>query len=591
MGWIALVGVVAGCGGAPAPAPASPAPASPASRTAASAALAAAADRAWRRTLRENPTMATQLGVPGYDDRLPDPSIGHAEAAVREARALLAEVEAIDESALSPSERITRAMLVRELRGEVEGAVCRGERWIVDHLWGPQVWFLNLGTQTRLRTPGDERNYLARIDKMPAYLDAKIAALRAGLAEGLVAPRLNVERALRQLDELADTPPESWPLVAAADQVPEARRAALRSAIAARVAGAVAPAFARYRAFLADELLPAARTAVGVGALPGGGDCYRAAIRRHTSLDVDPQTLHELGLREMKRIRAEMRALAAGLFPGVPLEDVLARLRDDPAYGFSTRDEVEAAAVAAVDRARAALPRAFSRLPRAPVEVKRLEPHAEKDAPMAYYRNPSADGEQPGTYFVNTYLPRQRPRYTAEVLAFHEAVPGHHLQVALAMELEGVPEFQKHAGTTAFVEGWALYAERLADELGLYSGPLDRLGMLSFDAWRAARLVVDTGIHALGWSRQRAIDYMVANTASTLPDIENEVDRYITWPGQALAYKVGQLEIVRLRRRAQQALGDRFDLRAFHDRVLRNGAVPLDVLAGEIDDWIRDAAR
>jgi uncharacterized protein (DUF885 family) len=320
--------------------------------------------------------------------------------------------------------------------------------------------------------------------------------------------------------------------------------------------------------------------------MPNGAECYRARIRRHTSRDDAPQRIHELGLSEMARIRAEMETLSAVLFPGKKLEDVLTMLRDDMKYGFTTRDEVERAAVTAVERARARLPEVFSVLPKAPVVVERLEAHAEKDSPMAYYRHASLDGKRPGAYLVNTYMPEERPRYTAEVLAFHEAVPGHHLQVSIAQELEGLPDFQKNAGTTAFVEGWALYTERLCDEMGLYSGDLDRLGMLSFDAWRAARLVVDTGMHSLGWTRQQAIDYMVANTASTVPDITNEIDRYITWGGQALAYKIGQVEILRLRERAKRELGDAFDLREFHRRVLRNGAVPLGVLAEEIERWI-----
>jgi uncharacterized protein (DUF885 family) len=568
------VAVATSCGSNTKPAVVDPGPPGPT----ASEQLASVSDDMWKHMLADNPTMATQLGVPGYDDKLPDVSAEGIARSRAEARALLDRAEAIDVAQLTEDERITRAILVHELRSDLESAVCKQEQWTVDHLWGPQVWFLNLGDQTRVETAEDEDNYILRLNKFGSYVDQRIATLRTGLADGLVAPGLNVERSLRQLDELVMLPAEDMALLGADRLVPDERKAAFRKRIVSSIQTIVRPAYERYRAVLVEELSPAARDTVGVGALPFGDECYRARIRAHTSRDDSPQQLHDLGLSEMKRIRGEMETLAAVLFPGKPLPDVLKMLRDDPKYGFETRDEVEKAAVAAVRRAEAKLPEVFSVLPKAPVQVKRLEPHAEKDSPMAYYRNPSADGKQPGTYFVNTYLPEQRPRYTAEVLAFHEAVPGHHLQIAIAMELDDIPEFQKHAGTTAFVEGWALYAERLCDEMGLYTGDMDRLGMLSFDAWRAARLVVDTGMHSLGWTRQQAIDYMLANTASTLPDIENEVDRYITWPGQALAYKVGQLEILRLREQQKKALGDRFDLRLFHQQVLENGAVPLSVL-------------
>lgn len=550
--------------------------------------LTIASDEFWTHMLKRDPTMATRLGISGYDDLLPDASPEGINERLAEATRLYFLAQTIDPTFLSARERITLAILLHELRSEYATRICEAELWEVDHLWGPQIWLLSLGTQTPVKTPEDERNYLARLSKFGTYIDQRIGALKVGLARGLTPPRLNVERTLQQLKELSEVPDAEYALLAADGQLPEEQRAAFRKRIRAVVSETVRPAFARYRAFLADGMLPKARNKVGINALPKGTECYRALIRQHTSRDDTPQQIHDLGLAEMKRIRAEMTAVATKLFPGKSLPDVLTMLRDDPQYGFSNRDEVHNTAMAVVKRAEARLPEVFAVLPKAPVEVKRMEPHAEKDSPMAYYFNPSADGKRAGTYYVNTYEPRSRPRYTSEVLAFHEAVPGHHLQIAVAMELDGIPDFQKHAGTTAFVEGWGLYAERLSDEMGLYTGELDRLGMLSFEAWRAARLVVDTGLHAFGWTRQQAIDYMLANTASALPDIENEVDRYITWPGQALAYKLGQIEILRLRERAKQQLGERFDLREFHRIVLRNGAVPLNVLEREVQRWINE---
>ncbi len=258
---------------------------------------------------------------------------------------------------------------------------------------------------------------------------------------------------------------------------------------------------------------------------------------------------------------------------------------------FATRDEVANKAEQALHRAEAAVPRYFRLLPRTPCVVKRMEPHEEKFSTLAYYRQPSIDGSRPGTYWINTSEPTTRTRYEAEALAFHEAVPGHHTQIAIQQELEGIAEFRKHTGSTAYVEGWALYTERLADEIGLYEGDLDRLGMFSFEAWRACRLVVDTGIHALGWSRDRALAYMKANTLLAENNIANEVDRYIVWPGQALAYKLGQLEILALRAAAKEKLGARFDLKDFHDRVLEAGAVALPILRERVEEWVRTARR
>ncbi len=552
----------------------------------ASGALAALADEMWQWELAQSPTHATTLGIPGYDDKLADIRPPARAARLAAQRAFLARAQGIDPAALSRQERVTRAVLVHELEGSIRSAACKSREWQVDHLWGPHVWLLNLASQTRIETPRQEDDFIARLTAFGPYMDAHIANLRAGLASDLVAPRMNVDHTLHMLDDLLAVPVADSPLLRADHRLPEARKDPFRARIQEVVTSTVRPAFERYRDLLRDDIAPRARDTVGLTGLPLGEKCYAARAWSHTSLDMTPQQVHEVGLAEMARIRGEMETLAAVLFPGVPLPDVLTALRDDPKYAFRTREEVEVAAVAAVKRAEAALPAAFKVLPRAPVTVKRLEAYAEKTSPMAYYRGPATDGSRPGTYFVNTYLPDKRPRYTAEVLAFHEAVPGHHLQIAIAQELTGIPEIQKHSGPTAFTEGWGLYSERVSDELGLYSGDLDRLGMLSFDAWRAARLVVDTGMHALGWTRQQAIDYMMANTASTLPDIENEVDRYITWPGQALAYKLGQLEILRLRAVAEAHFGDDFDVKEFHHRVLRNGAVPLSVLASEIDAWI-----
>jgi uncharacterized protein (DUF885 family) len=372
------------------------------------------------------------------------------------------------------------------------------------------------------------------------------------------------------------------------DPLAPAERGQFLAPVLAAVREQIYPAFTRYRDAIRSEILPRARDDdhPGVGALPGGDAYYRLCIRRETSLDLSPSELHEFGLSEVARIRGEIEELGEKALGVSDIAKIQAALRDSPAMHFADAAEIEKKAEEVLARANAAVPSAFGIRPRAACEVVPIPDHEAPFTTIAYYKQPSADGTRPGRYYVNIYAPTTRTRYEAEVLAFHESVPGHHLQIAIAQEVRGLPLLRRHGGSTAFVEGWALYTERLCDELGLYSGDVDRLGMLSFDAWRACRLVVDTGIHAMGWSRRQAIDYMAANTLLAVNNIENEVDRYIGTPGQALAYKVGQREILTLRAHAKEVLGDRFDLKEFHDRVLENGAVTLAVLREQIDRWI-----
>jgi uncharacterized protein (DUF885 family) len=337
--------------------------------------------------------------------------------------------------------------------------------------------------------------------------------------------------------------------------------------------------------------MPNARTEMGgLAALPDGEACYRASILFHVGLAMTPHALHELGLAEIARTDRELAVLGKRALGTSDLASTIARLRDDKALYFGSREELLAAAQRSLDRAKAAIPRFFSVLPKADCVMRETPDYEAPYSTIAYYRQPHYDGSKPGEYFVNTYKPETRPRFELEALTWHESVPGHHLQIAIAQELGELPAFRKLDGSTAFVEGWALYTERLAEEMGLYSTDLDRLGQVSYDAWRASRLVVDTGLHALGWTRARAEAFMAAHTALTPINISNEVDRYIGWPGQALAYKVGQLEILRLRADAEARLGARFDLASFHAVVLGAGAVTLPVLAGRVNAWVESTA-
>jgi uncharacterized protein (DUF885 family) len=565
---------------------------SPASPQAVAAPLAALAAQYWEGRLVADPIEATLLGDRRFDDRMPDQTPEALEREIVRLEALQSRVMALDGQSLAAGDRVTWGALGGEIDSDLALRRCRLHEWAVDPRDGPQVLFLTLARLQTAGTPAQGRALVARWQKMGRDLDERIANLRRGLAGHRVATRGAVQRVMRQLDDLLARPVAEWVMADPArtphPDWPGADQAAFQQGVTAAVEQVIRPAFARYREVLRGEILPRARPdeEVGLRHVPDGPACYQKLIKVHTSLALSPDEIHQVGLDEVARIRSEMTALGGKLFQTSDLAAVQRRLRSDRALYFATRDEVEAKAEQALRRAEAAMPGFFGRLPRTPCTVKRVEAFEEKDTTIAYYRQPAVDGSRPGSYHINTFAPSTRPRYEAEALAFHESVPGHHIQIALAQEMTGLPEFRKHLGPTAFVEGWALYVERLADEMGLYSGDLDRMGMLSFDAWRASRLVVDTGLHVKGWSRQQAIRYMLDNTALAENNIENEVDRYIGWPAQALAYKLGQREILRLRQEAQRALGRAFDLPSFHDRLLANGAIGLPILRQQIEAWI-----
>lgn len=556
--------------------------------------LAELAERYWAWHLESHPLSATYMGYREGAGRMPDLSPRARDARSRQRRAFLRALEAIPRDALGDRDRITHRALEEELRAELAVEACRFPLWEVNHRNGPPASLLRLADLQPLETPEDARAMVRRWRAMGPYLEQRAANLREGLEAGLVPPRRPVELTIRQLDEALATPDSAWtlaePLESPPGDWPDSTRNRFRRDLSAAVADDVRPAFAAYRKFLRDEVLPAAREGEGIGVsdLPLDG-CYEALVRRHTSLARTAREIHETGREEIGRIESAIRELGARVLGTDELPEIQRRMREDPGLHFESAGGILEKAREATDRAREALPQAFGRLPEASIEVRPIPAHEAPYTTVAYYREPAADGSRPGVYFVNTHAPETRTRYEAEVLAFHEGIPGHHVQIALAQEMEGVPAFRRFRGSTAFVEGWALYAERLADEMGLYSGDLDRLGMLSFDAWRAARLVVDTGIHVFGWSRERAVRYMMDHTLLARNNVENEVDRYMAWPGQALAYRIGQREILRLRREARSALGESFDLADFNDRVLEHGAVSLSVLESEIEAWIEEA--
>ena len=558
----------------------------------ASARLAKLADDFWQGQLESGPVGATSLGDRRYDDRLDDNTPAGWDRDLKRLEGILAQARALPAGELNGADRLTLSALITEVESSLAYIESRMDEWNVDPLSGPHVSFFNIESYQPIRSYAEAQAMVKRWRAMGPYLDQCVENWKRGLAAGKVAPGDPVRKSVSGIDEVLAQPDTAWALlnplkVEHADWT-EAQRAEFRTQLTAAVHESVRPALARYGEFLKTKIQPAARAQdkPGISHVAGGLESYRKLIKVHTSLEMPPDDIHAVGLREVAKINAEMEELGQKVFGTRDRAEILKRLRSDKSLYFATAEQVEAKAESALASAKAAMPKWFGILPQADCVVTPMLMHEAKHSTIAYYRQPATDGSRPGRYYINTYAPETRPRYEAEALAFHESIPGHHLQIAIAMELTGLPEFRKHAGVTAFVEGWGLYTERLGDEMGLYSTDLDRIGILSFDGWRACRLVVDTGMHAKGWSRQQAIDYMLANTALAQNNIENEVDRYIVWPGQALAYKLGQLEILRLREEAKKKLGAKFDIKAFHDVVLRNGAVSLASLKQEVEAYI-----
>lgn len=542
----------------------------------------------WSWTLWSSPRWASELGVDQHDGRMEDVSPEAWARALQTRSAFHARALALDPGTMSPADARTLRLLRLDLKSWLDRAVCRTWDWGVSSRSNPLVSLGRLPELHELQTQADVDNLLARLGEVPAWIDQRSANLRAGLAAGRVGIAETIRRTVEQsretlargVDELPVLKLIGDPALVAAT-LPEAR---------ALTEEQILPALLRYTDVLQYELLDQARPddRVGLGALPGGADCYAALVRHYTTLDRSPADLHQLGLDQLASIHAEFAVIGGRALQTADIPALFERLRTDPALRFETAEQVESAARDALARASAVMERAFGRLPQAECIVRPIPAHEAPYTTIAYYNGAHPDGSKPGEYFVNTHAPETRPRFEAEVLAFHEAIPGHHLERSLAQEQPAAPAFLRHGGWTAFVEGWALYTERLSDELGLYSSDLDRLGILSFDSWRAARLVVDTGIHSFGWSRQQAIDFLVANTPLAVNNIDNEVDRYINTPGQALAYKVGQLEILAIRAEAEAKLGMAFDLRTFHDVVLEAGALPLPMLRERVERWVRE---
>jgi uncharacterized protein (DUF885 family) len=560
-------------------APASP----PASDT--SARVAALADRYVSEYFDAFPYHALTSGAPDvHADRLVDHSLPALERWQAREDAMLAALKAIASAPLQGRpEEVTYKFLQNQLEASIGYRVCRMELWNVSPTYtGWQADFAVAAGLQATGTDEERRKAIARFAEVPQYLDDEIANLNEGLRLGYSAPKSNVRAVIGQMDEMLAAKVADSPFVqmAKADAPPEFRKELERLE-----AKAIRPAIVKYRDYLRNTYLAAAREAVGVSANPGGAACYRAAVKYHATVDMTPQEIHDTGLRELGKIRAEMVEIGKRSFGTSDPAALLKLVKTDPKYRFASREALIGYAEAAVARAKEALPGWFGRIPKAAMIIEPYPPYLEKSAPGGQSVPPTADG-RPGKYLINAYNATAQSKAGLESTAFHEAYPGHHFQTALALERKELHAVSRYFFMSGFGEGWALYGERLAAEMGLFSSDLDRVGLLSNEALRAARLVVDSGMHALGWSRQQAIDYLVRNTTETASHGAAEIDRYIATPGQATAYMIGNLEIRRLREKATQALGNKFDVREFHDLVLSDGTLPLWVLGEKVDRWI-----
>ncbi len=532
------------------------------------------------------PEEAYEVGYPhAPTDSLGDRSRAAMDLWRTKEDAWLSALRALDPADLEGTDALIPYVFTLDRLSASEGRrVCRTELWNVSPTWtGWQSMLASTVSQQAVATPEDRARALDRLRRVPAYIDTDVDNLRAGMAAGFLAARTSVQAVLGQVEALLLSPVEASPFH---DPATRAGDDAFTQEVEAIILGGIGPAMQRYRDFLSTEYVP--REAVGVAANPMGRECYDASVRFHTSLSMSAEEIHESGLGQMARIREEMSRIARDGFGTDDIAGLLQRLRTEPEYTFPSEEAILDYARSAVACAEVSVHDWFGFVPEAEVIVKPF-PAYQQSSGGGFYSAGAVDGSRPGTYEVGTYRPDAVSRASMEATAFHETYPGHHLQFSVALYGRGVHPVLRYVYVAGMAEGWGLYSERLADEMGLYSSDLDRLGMLSNEALRAARMVVDPGMHVLGWTREQAIEYMLANTAESLPSVTSEIDRYIAVPGQATAYLLGSLEIQRLRRSAQERLGDRFDIKGFHDTVLGDGAVSLPMLAEAVDRWV--AAR
>ena len=552
-------------------------------------------DEDWKWGLQQYPENATLLGDNRYNDRVTDYSIEAIERRKMHERQMLDRVQKIDRSQLNGQDVISYDLFLRDKKLNVDGARFPTEYMPIDQMNGVQITFGQLAGATPFRNVKDYEDYVARLAAFSTQIDQLITLMKRGIETKWLPAAVPLRSVPAQIEGQITNDPTKSPLFSPFARFPQEVEGGDRTRLVETgkkvIAGSLTPALKKLDAFFKESYLPACRKDISASSLPEGEAFYQYSIHRHTTTFLSAKEVHEIGMREVSRIHKDMEAVVQRVGFKKPFPQFLTFLRTDPRFYYSKADELLAAYSHIAKLADGKLPELFAELPRTPYGVKVIPDYEAPAQTTAYYQPGAADGSRAGYYMINTYKLDTRPTYEMEALTLHETVPGHHLQIARSQELDGLPDFRRNAGYTAYVEGWGLYAESLGTEMGFYTDPYSKFGQLTYEMWRACRLVVDTGMHAFGWSREQAIDFMKENTAKTENDIIVEVDRYIVWPGQALAYKMGELKIKELRARASKELGARFDVRRFHNAVLDDGPLPLDLLEIRINEWIAEQNR
>lgn len=543
----------------------------------------------WEYRLQQYPLFATFVGVHTYNDKLPDVSIETKKWELEQEKKFLARLQSINRDALNDTDQLNYDIFEQVRKRQINELEHQAYLIPIMSFMGFHTYFLRLPDYMPLQTMEDYRDYISRLNGFHQFSRQHIKVMTTGLNEGYSLPKV-VAKDIPSMVEpnIVEDPTESIlyiPFEEFPDRFNESEQKKLREAGTAAIDTSVVPGFEAFHSFLTDTYIPEARETIAATDMPNGQEYYEHKVRHHTTLDRSPEEIHTTGKQEVKRIRKQMMEIAEQ--EGYEdFDSFVEFLRNDEQFYANSEEELLKETSYILKRLDGQLPKFFNTLPRMPYGIKEIPDYQAPQAAAAYYQGPAGDGTRAGFFYINTHDLSGRPLYDIEAIALHEAVPGHHLQLALQQELENMPEFRRYARFTAYTEGWALYSEYLGQEMGIYDDPYSKFGRLSAEMKRALRLVVDTGIHAMGWSRQQAIDYIFDNSAVSETEIINEVDRYISWPGQALAYKMGELKIRSLRQRAEEALGDQFDLRQFHDVILLNGGLPLPVLEDEVDRYI-----
>ncbi len=535
----------------------------------------------WEFLMKTHPTWATFLGDNRFDHVLDEVGPESRKAQVTQFQVFLNQLKKIDSITLTPEEKISVSVLKLQLSDFLESQKFKDWEWNLDQLFGLHIQFMDLLDFHPLKTKKNVEDLLSRYEQMPKVFDQYIGDLRDGLFSGRVAPRVAFDRVVKQVEQFLSQKPLETRFAAPLKHFPK-----LKDAFEKAIVEKIIPAYRKFYTFLKEEYQSKAREAVGLSSLPDGEENYRFRVRHNTTTSKTPQELHQMGVEELEKNKEEILGIAKKLGHKGTVKEFLEKIKADRSNYFSSAEELMTKHKTTLERMQKLLPKYFGKLPSIPCDIKEIDELKAKSSPAAYYYPPAEDGSRPGIFWMNTYKPEEWANYSMETLAYHEAIPGHHLQIALATEQKNLPKFRKHSSFTAYVEGWAHYTERLADEMGAYSTDLQRVGMLMDQAWRAIRLVVDTGIHYLGWSRDQALNFMRETRTANEMEMNNEIDRYIVWPGQALAYKVGQRAIYDLREEARKKLKNKFDIREFHDVVLLSGPVPLSTLKEMVERWI-----